>query len=177
MASLSIRRLFFSDQPERGTPGVLEIGSLRVREMRPEDRAAVLRIESVSFPDAWPAETFDQLDAQANASGHVVPLGSECLAFFIVVRERNYLHLANLAVAPEARRRGLGEFCLQAIEKIAWAYGLPRVELEVRETNLAAQLLYRHCGYRAVEILRSHYGDQDAYRMTKSVPGVRASSR
>jgi ribosomal-protein-alanine N-acetyltransferase len=174
MAMLPLRRLISGGPLERARPAALEIGSLRVRAMRPEDRAAILRIESTSFPDAWPAETFDKFHVQTNASCHVVPHGSECLAFFIVVRERGYLHLANLAVAPEARRRGLGVFCLRAIEKIAWAYGLPRVELEVRETNLAAQLLYRRCGYRAVEIRRSYYGDQDGYRMTKSVAGVRA---
>lgn len=177
MALLPIRRLFFGDPTERARSTVLDTSSLRVRAMRPEDRAAVLRIESASFPDAWPAETFDRFHVQVNASCHVVPHRSECLAFFIVLRERDHLHLANLAVAPEARRRGLGVFSLQAIEKIAWAYGLPRVELEVRETNLAAQLLYRRCGYRAVEIRHSYYGDQDAYRMTKSVAGVRVSSR
>lgn len=174
---LSIRRLFSGTPSARPLPAGIETGDLRVRAMQPEDRAAVLRIESASFPDAWPAETFDSFHVQSNASCHVVPYGGECLAFFIVVRERERLHLANLAVAPEARRRGLGAFSLQAIEKIAWAYGLPRVELEVRETNLAAQLLYRRCGYRAVEILRSYYGDQDAYRMTKSVAGVRAGPR
>jgi ribosomal-protein-alanine N-acetyltransferase len=177
MAMLPLRRLLFGDSTERALSPVLGTNGLRVRAMRPEDRAAVLRIESASFPDAWPAETFDRFHLQANASCHVVPHGSECLAFFILVRERGYLHLANLAVAPEVRRRGLGAFCLQAIEKIAWAHGLPRVELEVRETNLAAQLLYRRCGYRAVEIRRSYYGDQDGYRMTKSVAGVGASSR
>jgi ribosomal-protein-alanine N-acetyltransferase len=177
MAMLPLRSLLSGESPERARPAVLETRGLRVRAMRPEDRAAILRIESTSFPDAWPAEAFDRFHVQANASCHVVPHGSECLAFFIVVRERGYLHLANLAVAPEVRRRGLGAFCLQAGEKFAWAYALPRVELEVRETTLAAQLLYRRCGYRAVEIRRSYYGDQDGYRMTKSVDGVRASSR
>jgi ribosomal protein S18 acetylase RimI-like enzyme len=59
---------------------------------------------------------------------------------------------------------------LLAVENIAWAWGLARVELEVHESNLAAQLLYRRSGYRAVEILRGYYGSEDAYRMTKAVP-------
>jgi ribosomal protein S18 acetylase RimI-like enzyme len=39
--------------------------------------------------------------------------------------------------------------------------------LHVQERNLAAQLLYRKMGYRAVEILNNVYEDQDAYRMVK----------
>jgi len=72
------------------------------------------------------------------------------VGFFIVLRTVNQLHLVNLAVAPAARRAGIGTLALQAIEHIARACGLPRVVLEVRETNLAAQLLYRRNGYRAV---------------------------
>ena len=40
--------------------------------------------------------------------------------------------------------------------------------LEVRETNLAAQLFFRTQGFRAVSVLRSYYDDtpEDAYVMS-----------
>ena len=132
-----------------------------VRSMRPEDRAEVL--------DGWLAH---------GASGHILEREGRCVGFFLVLLAGDHLHLANLAVAPDERRKGIATLALQKIENIAWAYGLPRVELEVRETNLAAQLLYRRNGYRAVDILRSYYPDQDAYRMTKDVlhlPGPRGA--
>ncbi len=42
-----------------------------------------------------------------------------------------------------------------------------RILLEVRETNLAAQLFFRKAGFRAVSVLRSFYDDtpEDAYVM------------
>ena len=42
-----------------------------------------------------------------------------------------------------------------------------RIMLEVRETNLAAQLFFRENGFRAVSVLRSYYADtpEDAYMM------------
>jgi ribosomal-protein-alanine N-acetyltransferase len=144
--------------------------------MRPEDLADVLRIEAASFPDAWPADVFDRWLANG-ASGHILEREGRCVGFFLVLLARDHLHLANLAVAQEERRKGIATLALQKIEKIAWAYGLPRIELEVRETNLAAQLLYRQSGYRAVDIVRSYYSDQDAYKMTKDVhiPGPRGA--
>lgn len=148
-----------------------------VRSMRPEDRAEVLRIEQASFPDAWTADVLDGWLAHG-ASGHILEREGRCVGFFLVLLAGDHLHLANLAVAPDERRKGIATLALQKIENIAWAYGLPRVELEVRETNLAAQLLYRRNGYRAVDILRSYYPDQDAYRMTKDVlhlPGPRGA--
>lgn len=149
-----------------------------VRTMRPEDRAEVLRIEAASFPDAWTGEVLDDFLARG-ASGHVLEQAGRCVGFFLVLRARDSLLLANLAVAPEVRRSGIATLALRKIEGIAWAYGLPRIELQVRETNLAAQLLYRRNGYRAVEILRGYYTDQDGYRMTKDVtnlPGPRRAA-
>ena len=42
-----------------------------------------------------------------------------------------------------------------------------RITLEVRETNLPAQLFFRQCGFRAVSVLREFYEDtpEDAYLM------------
>jgi ribosomal-protein-alanine N-acetyltransferase len=42
-----------------------------------------------------------------------------------------------------------------------------RILLEVRETNLAAQLFFRKVGFRAVSVLRDFYEDttEDAYLM------------
>ena len=50
-----------------------------------------------------------------------------------------------------------------------------RIHLEVGESNLAAQLLYRKAGYRATRILRNHYPglDEDAYEMVRKIhPGA-----
>src|SRR5688572_14818557 len=163
---LALRRLLFLDRRATG-----QSAEPIVRSMRPDDRAEVLRIEEASFPDAWPADAFARWFANG-ASGHVLEREGRRVGFFIVLLRSDHLHLANLAVAPEERRKGLATLALQKIEKIAWAYGLPRIELEVRETNLAAQLLYRQSGYRAVDILRSYYRDQDGYKMTKDVPNL-----
>jgi ribosomal-protein-alanine N-acetyltransferase len=42
-----------------------------------------------------------------------------------------------------------------------------RIQLEVRETNLAAQLFLKHLGFRATGVLRSFYEDstEDAFLM------------
>jgi ribosomal-protein-alanine N-acetyltransferase len=59
-----------------------------------------------------------------------------------------------------------------------------RVLLEVRETNLPAQLFFRSCGFRAISVLRDFYEDtpEDAYLMqfnyhAAAVESGRASRR
>jgi ribosomal-protein-alanine N-acetyltransferase len=166
-----LRRLLFG-RSEVGVRSPRDPSELGVRAMRADDREHVLRIETASPPNSWNAEALDRWLAQPRTRGYVLERGGERVGFFIVLHAIDHIHLANLAVAPAARRTGVATTALRAVENIARHLGLQRVELEVRETNLAAQLLYRRCGYRAVEIVRSYYGDQDAYKMTKTVAPV-----
>jgi [ribosomal protein S18]-alanine N-acetyltransferase len=161
---LALRR-WLSGQPPAAGPGA----EPSVRAMRPEDRAEVLRIERASFPDPWTAEQLERCLASPHVTGHVLERAGACVGFFLVAHERHRLHLVSLAVAPSARRTGVATRALRSLEALARTHGRTRIELEVQETNLAAQLLYRANGYRAVEIVRAYYGDQDAYRMTKAV--------
>ena len=51
-----------------------------------------------------------------------------------------------------------------------------RITLEVRETNLVAQLFFRSQDFRAVRVLRGYYEDsgEDAFLMQYQLPGETA---
>lgn len=60
---------------------------------------------------------------------------------------RAFLLVDELAVAPAARRRGVGRALMDAAHALARESGLPRVELDVRCWNEAALGFYRALGY------------------------------
>src|SRR5262245_33442106 len=99
---LPLRRLLFPHRREDGVSTSQPV----VRTMRAADRADVLRIEEASAPNAWTADVFDGWLANG-ASGHVLEREGRCVGFFLLLRARDHLHLANLAVAPEERRKGI----------------------------------------------------------------------
>ena len=84
-----------------------------------------------------------------------------------IVAGLNGIQVANLAVHPDFRRRGLALGALEHIDELARERGAEQVFLEVRETNVAAQLLYQKAGYTAVGIASDFYGEEAAYRMVK----------
>ncbi len=89
------------------------------------------------------------------------------VGFMIYELHKTKLHILNFAVAPAFRRLAVGT---QMIEKLINKLSQQRrqeIVLEVRETNLQAQLFYQTQGFRAVNVLRSHYADsaEDAYVM------------
>jgi ribosomal-protein-alanine N-acetyltransferase len=80
---------------------------------------------------------------------------------------KSRLHVLNFAVHRDFRRHGIGGAMLQKLVSKLSQQRRSRVLLEVRETNLAAQLFFRNCGFRAISVLREFYEDtpEDAYLM------------
>src|SRR5204863_10164112 len=93
--------------------------------------------------------------------------GEKVVGFMIYELHKNKLHILNFAVHPAWRRVSVGaQMVAKLISKLS-NHRRTRITLEVRETNLVAQLFFRTQGFRAVRVLRSYYEDtgEDAFVM------------
>jgi ribosomal-protein-alanine N-acetyltransferase len=89
------------------------------------------------------------------------------VGFMIYELNKTRIQVLNFASAPDFQRRGVGtQMVGKLIGKLS-AQRRTRITLEVRETNLPAQLFFREAGFRAVSVLRDYYEDtpEDAYLM------------
>jgi ribosomal-protein-alanine N-acetyltransferase len=68
-------------------------------------------------------------------------------------------HITTIAMHPDYRRRGLGEFMLVSLIDIAYTIGAKWVTLEVRVSNYTAQNLYRKYGFREAGLRHRYYSD------------------
>lgn len=136
-----------------------------VRRAGDPDVAAVAAIESVSFSDPWTTEAFvSALDlghmrffvaeeGGADAGGGDAVL----LGYVVALVVADEGEIADLAVAPEARRRGIGGLLLDRVAAEAEELGIRSLYLEVRESNVAARALYQSRGFTAVGRRRGYY--------------------
>jgi len=91
------------------------------------------------------------------------------IAGYIVARETaGELHINNVAVRAEYRRRGIGAALLERVIQEARLRKANTAFLEVRSANLAAQALYEKCGFRAIARRANYYSDprEDAVVMS-----------
>ncbi len=104
-------------------------------------------------------------------AGVPVTMGT-LLGYFVCWTLPNQLHLANFAVHPQQQRRGFGGLLLQALFRLAQRLEVETIELEVRESNLAAQRLYHRHGFKAVGERPNFYDhpDETAILMDGPVP-------
>ena len=141
--------------------------AVHIRWMIRRDMDDVLAIENEGFEFPWSEDDFTRCLRQRNCIGMVAEHDDRIVGFMIYELHKTRLHVLNFAVAREYRRLGVGT---QMIDKLIGKLSQQRrsrILLEVRETNLAAQLFFRRCGFRAVSVLRDFYEDttEDAYLM------------
>jgi len=144
-----------------------QILNVQVRWMIRRDMADVLRIEKESFEFPWNEEDFLCCLRQRNCIGMVAELEGRVVGFMIYELFQSRMHVMSFAVANQYRRSGIGT---QMIEKLMNKLSQQRrtsITLEVRETNLPAQLFFQKQGFRATSVLRDYYEDtsEDAYAM------------
>jgi ribosomal-protein-alanine N-acetyltransferase len=151
---------------------------IHVRWMIRRDMPEVMRIEGESFEFPWSEEDFTRSLRQRNCIGMVAEYADSVVAFMIYELHRSRLHMLNFAVLRSHRRLGIGSQMMQKLAAKLAPERRERIVLEVRETNLAAQLFFRSLGFRAVSVLKDFYQDtaEDAYLMHFSLEGEAAAS-
>lgn len=138
---------------------------VHIRWMIRRDMPEVLQTEQESFEYAWTEEDFLRCLRQRNCIGMVAEQGEKVVGFMIYELHKAKLHILNFAVSPSCRRVQVGtQMVAKLISKLS-SHRRTRITLEVRETNLAAQLFFRSQGFKAVRVLRAFYEDsgEDAY--------------
>ena len=131
-------------------------------------------IEQACFSVPW---TRDQLASQLDENRHV---------FLAAVRDGHVLgyvgmmyvldegYIANVAVAPDARRQGVGRALIRTLLQRADDLALAFVTLEVRASNAPAIALYAGFGFDPVGRRKNYYDkpSEDALLMTKFRKGA-----
>jgi ribosomal-protein-alanine N-acetyltransferase len=148
-------------------------GEITIDFMKKEDIDQVLAIEQTSFSMPWSGNLFLSEFRSPLVSTLMVSLSSTApkravtgyIVFWLVADE---MHILNLAVAPDSRRRGIARRLVLAGIKHARAKGARRAFLEVRASNIAAQKLYSSLGFMGTSLRRDYYDSpvEDAVVMT-----------
>ena len=140
---------------------------VHIRWMIRRDIAEVLQIERESFEFPWVEQDFIRCLRQRNCIGMVAEHEGRVVGFMIYELHRTRIHVLNFAVAKVCQRLGVGsQMVAKLIAKLS-SQRRSRIVLEVRETNVDAQLFFRENGFRAISILHNFYDDtpEDAYLM------------
>lgn len=144
-----------------------------IRRVRLEDLDEIILIERASFPVAWEYSIFLNICLQG---GQIVS-GESRVLFMDVIEESTKVigyavwetdtrlsqgHILNLAIQVDERRKGKGSMLLSSILGHLRDSNIRTCHLEVRNSNVAARVLYESKGFVASTKIPGYYFDEDA---------------
>ena len=135
----------------------MKAAALGVRQARARDLPRVLEIELECFPLPWSPVAFRSLLGRERVLFLVAEEGRRVVGYAVLWWAADEGDLANLAVAPEARRQRVATRLLDRVLEGARANGLRAVFLDVRASNESALTLYRERGFREVGRRTDYY--------------------
>lgn len=151
-------------------------GDILITRMTEHDLLEVVEIEEASGLSRWGwAAYYAELQGTNRDLMLIARLACspiiehQRIAGYIVARESaGELHINNVAVRDQFRRRGIGSALLRRIVETARRLKVRVAFLEVRSGNQAAQALYQRTGFKAIARRPDYYSDprEDAVVMS-----------
>lgn len=171
--------------PSSPDPGVeaggaaLEGEPIRLSPMETDDLGEVADLEKVCFCDPWSRASFEgELRAAPTSWCRVLRAGERIAGYMVAWFIEDEAHLANIAVAPWARRQGCAQTMLDHLFREAYLRGSRVIVLEVRRGNGGAIALYDRNGFSVGGIRKNYYNNprEDALIMVRSLRVGEASA-
>jgi len=137
--------------------------ALRFRAMEEADLPRITEINAQSFLHPWSEELMRREMVHPWSTVLLAVLGAgpgAVLGFVVFWTVHDEVHVLNVAVALEHRRRGVARALMDQAVAHGRAKGARLVTLEVRRGNAGAIALYRDLGYEEVGIRANYYQEE-----------------
>jgi ribosomal-protein-alanine N-acetyltransferase len=135
-----------------------DVDRARVRAMTSADLPDVVAIENEAFSTPWQAATFEGLIGREGLELLTFADPDDgVIGYAVLWCIMDQGELANIAIRPGLRGKGLGARLLAEVVEICRRKSVKSLYLEVRESNLAAISLYERFGFRDVGRRKDYY--------------------
>lgn len=134
-----------------------------IRTMQPVDLLQVMSIEELNGHGSnpatgrWDEADFRQVLMVPKHQGIVALEGERIIGFAIYCLMDDKIHICNMAVRPRYARNGVGTEMINKLVARAKKKNRNLLEIDIRESNLGAQIFLRNMGFKAIHVVRGWY--------------------
>ena len=147
---------------------------MNIRRMTLDDIAQVVAIDQSSFSLPWPERSFRYEVTDNPASrAWVAEQDGKIVGMIVVWLLVDEAHIATIATHPEYRRQGIASSLLIHSLMYMRSEGALTSVLEVRESNAAAQEMYRKFGFVESGRRPHYYKDNGEDAILMSLEGLK----
>lgn len=131
----------------------------------------ILKIERSSFSSPWSLSSFIEEINRPISYLWALMIDEKLSGYICFWMFADEIHLMNIAVHPERRGKGYGQYLLTRMIETGASMGIETVWLEVRPSNPMAIMLYEKLGFKEIGRRSKYYSDtkEDAVVMSFSL--------
>jgi len=138
------------------------MNSVSIRPAVSDDLEQILAIEKVSYPEPWGSDHFIEEFKKPFARTLVLTddeTDSIVVGYIVYWLQAEGVSLLNVCVNPKWRTLGFSKMLMHAMINEAVREEIPRIVLEVRESNTEAIALYQRIGFKTIHERKGFYHD------------------
>lgn len=153
-------------------------GSYFLKPIHPRFYRSAISLECFSCEHFWNEKDLSDLLKNPRIDGWVMASAMTPIAYVVFekAKKQRVVQILNLVVHPDHQRKGLGSIFVDRVVS-RFTISCDSVIMNVRETNLAAQLFLQKLGFVAERVERGHFEDhwaeevdiEDAYCFRKQI--------
>lgn len=123
------------------------------------DIDAIVRVENTCFSTPWSIDAIKHEICENKLADFMIACDEEnnIIGYIGIWTLLDECQINKIAVMPEKRKIGIGKTILNHVIELTRDMGVKSWYLEVRESNTAAQALYRSAGFSSVGTRKNYY--------------------
>lgn len=133
--------------------------NLTLNYMEEKDIPGVLKVSTLSLKESWSIDSFTKELSNPLAKYIVAKFDDTVVGFAGVWTILDEGHITNIAVHPNYRKQKIGSKLVKSLLDYCHSCNCNALTLEVRESNLPAQGLYKKYGFKEEGIRKNYYSD------------------
>ena len=130
-----------------------------IRAAEQMDIDAMVRVENACFSTPWSIDAIKHEICENKLADFMIACDEEnnIIGYIGIWTLLDECQINKIAVMPEKRKIGIGKTILNHVIELTRDMGVKSWYLEVRESNTAAQALYRSAGFSSVGTRKNYY--------------------
>ena len=133
------------------------MSEIYVSHFEKNELSAIAEIENLSINPPWSYKAicdFSEYDTNRIITAKVDGVVAGYITYSVIIDE---VQIANVAVHPDFRRKGIAEKLLRFLIDEAKESNMFVITLEVRDSNIPAIKLYEKCDFSNVGVRKNYY--------------------
>ena len=133
------------------------MAEIYVSHFEKNELSAIAEIENLSINPPWSYKAicdFSEYETNRIITAKVDGVVAGYITYSVIIDE---VQIANVAVHPDFRRKGIAEKLLRFLIDVAKESNMFVITLEVRNSNIPAIKLYEKCDFSNVGVRKNYY--------------------